>query len=135
MLFDIGHGMGSLSFDVARKMLAAGFPPDTISSDVHALCVDGPAFDLTTTMSKFLCLGMPLREVIGRATQHAAKALRRPDLGSLAVGSVGDATIMSVDEGKFDYIDSVGAHLAGRQSITPHGIVVNGRLLEPTTVA
>ena len=36
-------------------MLAAGFLPDVISSDVHALSIDGPAFDLLVTMSKFLC--------------------------------------------------------------------------------
>jgi dihydroorotase len=129
VLFDIGHGMGSLSFDVARKMLAAGFPPDTISSDVHTLCVDGPAFDLTTTMSKFLCLGMPLSEVIARATIHAAKALNRSDLGTLAVGATGDASILSIDTGEFDYVDSVGAHLIGKQHIAPHGIVFNGQLV------
>ena len=41
--FDIGHGMGSLDFEVARADAGAeGFLPDVISSDVHALCVDGP---------------------------------------------------------------------------------------------
>src|SRR5499427_4341148 len=62
--FDIGHGKGSFAFKTARGMLANGFYPDTISSDVHALCIDGPAFDQVTTLSKFLCLGMPLDEVI-----------------------------------------------------------------------
>ena len=62
--FDIGHGKGSFAFKTARAMLANGFLPDTISSDVHALCINGPAFDQVTTMSKFLCLGMPLDEVI-----------------------------------------------------------------------
>ena len=100
VIFDIGHGMGSFSFDVARKMLAAGFPPDTISSDVHALCVDGPAFDLATTMSKFLCLGMPLGAVIRATTEAAAKALRRPELGSLAPGNPGDATILNLKAGR-----------------------------------
>ena len=45
-------------------MLAGGFKPDTISSDVHQLCIDGPAFDQVTTLSKFLCLGLTLPEVI-----------------------------------------------------------------------
>ena len=58
VFFDIGHGMGSMSFDVCRAMLDNGFLPDTISSDVHALCVNGPAFDQVTTLSKFLNLGM-----------------------------------------------------------------------------
>ena len=64
VLFDIGHGKGSFSFKTTRAMIANGFYPDTISSDVHVLCIDGPAFDQVTTMSKFLVLGMPLAEVI-----------------------------------------------------------------------
>ena len=66
VLFDIGHGKGSFAFKTARAMLANGFMPDTISSDVHALCINGPAFDQVTTMSKFLCLGVPLADVIQR---------------------------------------------------------------------
>src|SRR5216683_7842976 len=86
VLFDIGHGKGSFAFKTARAMLANGFLPDTISSDVHALCINGPAFDQVTTMSKFLCLGMPLTEVIAASTVNAAFALRRPELGSLKPG-------------------------------------------------
>ena len=71
VLFDIGHGMGSFSFKTARAMLANGFLPDTISSDIHALCIDGPAFDQTTTLSKLLCLGMPLVEVIRATTESS----------------------------------------------------------------
>ena len=82
-------------------MLANGFLPDTISSDVHALCIDGPAFDQVTTMSKFLCMGMPLGDVIAASTVNAAMALRRPELGSLKPGSVGDATILSRQGGPF----------------------------------
>src|SRR5215813_3683735 len=93
--FDIGHGKGSFAFKTARGMLANGFYPDTISSDVHALCIDGPAFDQVTTLSKFLCLGVPLPEVIRQSTVNAAMALRRPELGSLKPGSVGDATVLS----------------------------------------
>src|SRR5215467_10938819 len=62
VIFDIGHGKGSFAFKTGRAMLANGFYPDTISSDVHALCIDGPAFDQVTTLSKFLCMGMPLDE-------------------------------------------------------------------------
>ena len=62
--FDIGHGKGSFAFKTARAMLANGFYPDTISSDVHTLCIEGPAYDQVTTLSKFLCMGMPLSDVI-----------------------------------------------------------------------
>src|SRR6266704_5711838 len=65
VVFDIGHGGGSFGFRTAEAMLEAGFLPDVISSDVHTLSIDGPAFDQLVTMSKFLALGMGLGEVIG----------------------------------------------------------------------
>ena len=132
VLFDIGHGAGSFSFKTARAMLANGFYPDTISSDVHTLCIDGPAFDQVTTMSKFLCLGVPLAEVIGQSTSNAAFALKRPELGSLKPGSVGDATILSVKEGTFDYVDVVGEHMTGDKRIVSDGVVIAGKWWYPT---
>ena len=129
--FDIGHGKGSFAFKTARAMLANGFMPDTISSDVHTLCINGPAFDQVTTLSKFLCLGMPLDEVIAASTVNAAMALKRPELGSLKPGSVGDATLLSIKEGQFDYVDVVGEHLIGDRKIAAEGTVVAGRWFHP----
>lgn len=127
VLFDIGHGKGSFAFCTARAMLANGFLPDTISSDVHVLCINGPAFDQVTTLSKFLCLGVPLPEVIRASTVNAAVALKRPELGSLRPGSPGDATILSVEEGRFDYVDVVGEHLEGDRRIVSDAVVLGGR--------
>jgi dihydroorotase len=126
VLFDIGHGAGSFAFKTARAMLANGFEPDTISSDVHQLCINGPAFDQVTTMSKFLCLGMNLYDVVKSSTLNAGMMLRRPELGSLKVGSLGDATILSVQEGSFDYVDVVGEHLEGDRKIVVDGVVLKG---------
>jgi dihydroorotase len=131
VLFDIGHGKGSFAFKTARGMLANGFYPDTISSDVHALCIDGPAFDQVTTLSKFLCLGMPLNDVIAATTVNAAMALKRPELGSLEPGSVGDATILSVRHGEFDYVDVVGEHMTGDKRIVSEGVVIAGHWWHP----
>lgn len=127
ILFDIGHGKGSLSFKTARAMLANGFYPDTISSDIHVLCIAGPVFDQVTTLSKFLCLGMPLVDVIRASTINSAIALKRPELGSLKVGSAGDASILSIQDGRFDYVDVEGEHLEGDRRITAEGVVLNGR--------
>ena len=131
VLFDIGHGKGSFAFKTARAMLANGFYPDTISSDVHILCINGPAFDQVTTMSKFLCMGMPLSDVVAASTVNAAMALRRPELGSLKPGSVGDATLISIQDGKFDYVDVVGEHLIGDRKIVSEGVVIGGRWWHP----
>src|SRR4051812_34573781 len=131
VLFDIGHGKGSFAFKTARQMLANGFYPDTISSDVHQLCIDGPAFDQVTTLSKFLCMGMPLPDVVAASTVNAAMALRRPELGSLKPGSVGDATLLSIQQGRFDYVDVVGEHLIGDRKIASEGVVIAGRWWHP----
>ena len=132
VLFDIGHGKGSFAFKTARAMLANGFLPDTISSDVHQLCINGPAFDQVTTMSKFLCMGMALPDVIKASTSDAANALQRPELGTFAPGAVGDATLLSVREGEFEYFDVVGEIMGGRKKIVAEGTVVGGRWWHPS---
>lgn len=131
VVFDIGHGKGSFAFKTARAMLANGFEPDTISSDIHTLCIEGPVFDQTTTLSKFLCLGMPLDRVIASSTVNAAMAIKRPELGTLKVGAVGDATLLRLEEGRFDYEDVVGEHLEGHQRLTSEGVVIGGRWWHP----
>ncbi|MCA3564780.1 MAG: amidohydrolase/deacetylase family metallohydrolase [Methylocystis sp.] len=131
VLFDIGHGGGSFAFKTARAMLANGFYPDTISSDVHIRCIDGSAFDQVTTMSKFLCMGMPLYDVIAASTLNAGMMLQRTEYGSLKPGSLGDATILTVKEGKFDYVDVVGEHLIGNQRIVSEGVVLKGQWWHP----
>ncbi|MHC2103907.1 MULTISPECIES: amidohydrolase/deacetylase family metallohydrolase [unclassified Methylobacterium] len=131
VLFDIGHGKGSFAFKTARAMLAGGFLPDTISSDVHQLCIDGPAFDQVTTMSKMLCLGMSLRDVVAASTVNAAVALKRMEYGTLKVGALGDATVLSVRDGAFDYVDTRGEHMTGAQRIVSEGVVLRGRWWHP----
>jgi dihydroorotase len=131
VLFDIGHGQASFSFKTARAMIANGFYPDTISSDVHALCINGPAFDQVTTLSKFLLLGLSLPDVIKMSTINAAHALGRPELGTLKPGSPGDATLLSLRDGAFDFADVVGEHVTGSQKLFSEGVVLNGRCWHP----
>ena len=128
VLFDIGHGAGSFDFGVAEAMMKAGFPPDIISSDVHVLCIDGPAFDNMETMSKFLTLGMALPDIVRAVTETPAKALGRPDLGDLSVGSTGDATVMRLQEGRFTFADVTGQKREGRQRFALDSMVVGGAL-------
>jgi dihydroorotase len=128
IIFDIGHGMGGFGFASTRPMLEAGFLPDVISSDVHILSEHGPAFDLLHGMSKLMCLGMPLVEVIRAATARPAEALRRPDLGTLAPGAVGDAVILNQASGAFDYVDVLGERITGNRRLEVVSIVLGGRL-------
>lgn len=131
VIFDIGHGGGSFGFGTTKKMLAAGFLPDVISSDVHVISIEGPAFDLLTTMSKFLCLGVDLPTVIKLATVNAAAAIQRPELGTLKVGSVGEATVIDQVSGTFDYADSIGERMMGDRRLLSAGVVLAGRWWHP----
>ena len=127
VIFDIGHGGGSFGFRTAEAMLAAGFLPDAISSDVHTLSINGPAFDQLVTMSKFLCLGMELVDVIRASTAAPAAALGRSDIGRLEIGAVGDATVLEITEGDFDYRDVLGEVRSGRRRLEAKGLVVAGK--------
>src|SRR5581483_8353866 len=87
VLFDVGHGLGSFNFESARKALEAGFLPDTISTDIYELNVNGPVYDMPTTLSKMMYLGMSFEDVLVRATVNAARIVNRiPLLGTLQVG-------------------------------------------------
>ncbi|MCR8722721.1 amidohydrolase/deacetylase family metallohydrolase [Frigidibacter sp. ROC022] len=130
VLFDIGHGMGAFSWDSARAMMAAGFPPDSISSDVHTLCIDGPAYDLVRTMNKLLALDMPLADVVSAVTSAPARALRRPDLGRLVLGGVGDASVIALTDEPIVLEDVRGETLTCPQRLTARGMVSGGQWVD-----
>jgi len=107
VLFDVGHGVGSFSFRVARQAMAQGFTPATISSDLHALNVAGPVFDLVTTMSKFLYLGVSLSKVIEMTTLKPARLIRmEKDLGTLRAGAYADLTLLKLLDGPCSLSDA-----------------------------
>lgn len=126
VIFDIGHGRGSFGFDTAMQMLSNGFLPDVISSDVHLTSIGGPAYNLLVTMSKFLALGVPLKEIIRASTINAARAVRLDDRGTLGPGLLGDATILDIAEGPVTFMDSLGETMRADRQFACRGIVLGG---------
>ncbi|MDE2333393.1 MAG: amidohydrolase/deacetylase family metallohydrolase [Rhodospirillales bacterium] len=127
VIFDIGHGKGSFGWDTAMKMVKAGFMPDVISSDVHVVSINGPAYELLTTMTKLLHIGMPLMEVVRAATINPAKAIRLTDRGTLKPGLLGDATVLDFDTGRFELEDVTGEKLTTDRKLACKGIVLGGK--------
>jgi dihydroorotase len=127
VIFDIGHGRGSFGFATAVKMLEHGFSPDVISSDVHVLSVNGPAYNLLVTMSKFLALGFPLVEVIRASTINAALAVRREDRGTLKPGLLGDATVLGIEPCDVEFVDAPGDRIKADRQFVCHGAVLGGQ--------
>jgi dihydroorotase len=133
VFFDVGHGRGSFAFQVARRALAQELLPGTISSDLHVYNVNGPVFDLATTMTKFLYLGLPLNKVIELATVNPARSVRREnEIGALRPGACGDVTLLELRPGPISLTD---ASDRGRETVTadqaliPAGVVRAGRVI------
>ena len=131
VIFDVGHGAGSFSFDVAEKALSRGFGPGNISSDIHIYNIEGPVFDQVTTISKFMWLGMSLDDVIRLTTESTANIIDAPGLGTLKIGSAGDATILRRDEGKFIMTDSVGRSVTANEKLAHVRTIRSGRAYRP----
>lgn len=128
VVFDIGHGAGSFSFDTARALIGNGYLPDVISSDIHQLSVNGPLFDLPTCLSKFLALGMSLEDVVRAATVRPASVMRMEhEIGSIRVGALADIALFRLVEGKFSFYDVFMQRLDGKQLLVNQLTICDGR--------
>jgi len=126
--FDLGHGLASFSFDVARRCLEAGLVIDSISTDLHTNNRNGPVYDLPTTMSKLLYLGMSFDDVLLRATANPARVVGRVEgLGSLRVGGPADVALLALEEGEFQLTDSHRKAVTVKQKIVSRGTICRGR--------
>jgi dihydroorotase len=118
VLFDLGHGGGSFLWPVAAAAMRQGFPPDTISTDLHPSSIMLPQVSMPNCISKLLTLGMTLDDGIRRATLHPAKAIHRyPELGTLEEGRTADVAVFELQTGVFAYIDSRHAKRLGNRKL------------------
>jgi dihydroorotase len=148
MILDVGHGAGGMTFASAEAMIAAGLPPDTISTDLHQMSHHGPAvmssdagasafirvrddgtpkFDLPTALSKFMATGLSLEQVITAATARPAELIGRSDLGTLAPGARADLAVFDLEQGSFEFRDVDGASRTGTQRLVNVATLIGGR--------
>jgi dihydroorotase len=134
VLLDVGHGKGSFAYEIARKAMAQGVLPHTISSDLHRYNLHGPVFDLATTVSKFLHLGLELPDALSRVTSTPAAVIKMPEeLGTLAVGAAGDAVIFRERTGRRPLADTTGRVEELQRWIEPVCVVKAGRIVARTS--
>jgi len=118
IIFDLGHGAGSFWFRQAIPALQGSFPPDSISTDLHIGNVNGVVHDMLNTMSKLLCMGMPLPEVIARSTAAPAHEIGHPELGTLSIGAEADIAVLRQERGQFGYVDCGYARMNGDRKLS-----------------
>jgi dihydroorotase len=127
VIFDVGHGCGSFSWDTAKRAFEHFFYPDTISTDLHRYSIERWCIDMPTTMSKFLHLGMPLEDIILKTTWRPACAIgRAQEIGTLRPGAHADVFVFSVEEGEFPLEDTHLKVVTARRRIRPHKIMRGG---------
>ena len=129
VIFDVGHGAGSFSWEVVESAISQGVEPQTISSDLHVYNVEGPVYDLATVVTKFLHLGMSIDTAIAKVTSVPAQVISMPDkIGTLRVGAWGDAVLFEHRSGQYQLVDSQGQVRTGRQKLMPVTVIRNGRV-------
>ena len=129
ILFDFGNGRTAhWTWDVAERAMKQGFLPDTISSDITGAGLTDQVLNLPNVMSKFLLLGMPIDQVIARATSNAAHAIPEyKSYGTLRTGAAADVAVFALREGDFEFVDNYGNKRTGRRRLFPYAVVMGGK--------
>jgi dihydroorotase len=117
VIFDLGHGAGSFWFRNAVPAFRGGFPPDSISTDLHMGNINGLVGSMLNLMSKYLSMGMSLAEVVRRSTLAPAREIRRPELGTLSDGAEADVAVLRELEGDFGFSDCGKARMRGARKL------------------
>ena len=108
VLFDAARGRNHISFPIMQAAVEQGFVPDSLATDITITTGADPAYGLPMVMTHLMSFGVPLDEIVPRVTVNPARAIRRDDLGRLAVGGIGDATVLRIEEGAFTLTDVDG---------------------------
>src|ERR1700738_3247727 len=127
--FDFGNGVADhFNWEVVERAMKQGFAPDTLSTDWNTMSRTTGVVDFPNVMSKFLMFGMPLDQVVARATVNAARIFEAfDDRGTLNVGAPADVAILELREGSFEFVDNYQGKRTGRQRLLPVGTVIGGK--------
>jgi len=129
VLFDVGHGGGMFHFDIAVPALEQGLLPSSFGSDLHRYSMNSGMKNMLDIMSKFLNMGMDLKDIVSRATWSSALSIKREDLGNLSEGAVADVVILSLREGEFGFIDTKRNKLTGSKKLEAELTIREGKVV------
>ena len=129
VIFDVGHGGGSFAWRIAVPSMKEGFPPDSISTDLHIGSMNAGMKDMLNVMSKFLVMGMTLDDVIARSTWNPAREIKQEGLGHLSVGAAADVAVLRLESGRYGFVDSFGARQRGTQRLACELTLRDGKVV------
>jgi len=129
IIFDVGYGGISFAFSQAIPAVQAGFYPNTISTDIHTGSMNNAMKDMMSVMSKFLVMGMPLKEVIKASTWSPAQAVKKEQLGHLSEGAPADVTVFGLRKGNFGFYDYAGLKIKGKKKFECEATIRDGKIV------
>jgi len=129
IILDVGHGGASFSFDVGRAALERDLLPTTISTDLHNRSLDTSVWDLATTMSKLLSLGMGMEDVVIASSTAPKRAINKPADNLLAKGKPAEFTLFDLVEGDLVVTDSQGAKSTLHQTFEPRYAILGAEAI------
>ena len=146
VIFDVGHGQGSFSWEIAEICGENNFYPDVISSDLHSGNVTGLARDLPWVMSKFMHLGkhlilkpkvsnhhsgMEITDIVNAVTVLPCKVIGKDSqlLSDIDKGNVvPDLTVLKIENIEEIAEDCSGNSRILRKAFVPKYVVRKGVL-------
>ena len=129
VLFDVGHGGAGFWFSQAVPAFQQGHAPNTFGTDMHRFSVNAGMKSMLNVMSKYMAIGMSLEDVVLRATWNAAKAIHHEELGNLSEGAVADIAVLSLQNGKFGFVDAGGYRLDGNKKLEAELTIRAGKIV------
>jgi dihydroorotase len=143
---DVGHG-SHFSYRMARIALDAGIVPHTLGADMHGYNTAVPAppgtpdehsdsehmffgkvrFSLVSAMTAMLALGLPLEHVVRMVTSNVVDIFSLPnELGTLAVGSPADVSVLDDQRGRWVLRDNESTQLVADRQLRPDFCLKDG---------
>lgn len=124
ILMDIGHGGASFNFRTARDSIADGLRPFSISTDLHQRSMEKPVYDMATTISKLLAVGLSFEDCIEATTNAPRSVLGLSGRDGLTPGKRADFTVFDLEDAQIDVMDSQGNHMVMDRVIEPRMTVL-----------
>lgn len=131
IIFDVGHGSDSFNFDVAEKALSENLIADMISTDIYSRNrINGPVYNLITTMEKMRVVGYTWTQIIEKVTQAPAAAFNMTTKGQLKADFDADLTIFKIEAGDKTLTDSNGNQRQTTEVIRPVSTIIGGNIYD-----
>jgi len=130
VLFGSGDGKSHCSLRVAKSAINDNFEPDIISADLGSALFARNVFGLPLIMSKYLNLGISLKDVVKACTEIPARLIGMDGkIGTLMPGAYADIAIFKLKKMSIQIQDLSGEILKCKQVLLPQMTILNGRVV------